>query len=76
MPKVHHEKWYLYWQKLYQKVIHQIVVANAFARFRIVKQSNTALFSIKTTLCETNNTLFGKYYWKLGKMNARFWKNI
>ena len=30
---------------------------------------------IKTILCENTNILFRKNYWKLGKMNARFWKN-
>ena len=30
---------------------------------------------MKITLYETNNILFSKSY-KLGKMNARFWKNI
>ena len=32
------------------------------ARSRIVTHNNTAPFSIKTTLCETNNTLFSKNY--------------
>ena len=35
-----------------------------------------ASFSMKTILCEKTNILFSKNYWKLGKMNARFWKNI
>ena len=30
----------------------------------------------KTILCENTNIVFSKNYWKLGKMNARFWKNI
>ena len=42
----------------------------------MVAHSNTASFLIKTTLYETNNFLFSKKYWKLGKMNARFWRNI
>ena len=37
---------------------------------------NKASFLIKTTLYETNNTLFSKNYWKLGKMNAKFWKTF
>ena len=41
-------------------------------RYRIVTHSGTALFSIKTFLCEPNNILFSKNYLKLGKMNARF----
>ena len=45
-------------------------------RSRIVTHSNTTSLSIKTTLCETNNILFSKNYWKLGKMNTRFWKNM
>ena len=36
----------------------------------------TPSFSIKTTLCDSNNILFSKNYWKLGKVNARFWKKI
>ena len=39
-------------QKLYKKV----------ARSRIVTHTDTALFSIRTTLWETNNILFGKNY--------------
>ena len=42
------------------------------AQLRIV----TASFSIKATSYGTNNILLRKYYWKLGKMNARFWNNI
>ena len=37
--------------------------------------NNVAPFSIKTILCEYTNILFSKSHWKLGKMNARFWKN-
>ena len=37
--------------------------------------NNVAPFSIKTILCENTNILFSKSHWKLGKMNARFWKN-
>ena len=29
-----------------------------------------------TTLCETNNILFSKNYWKLDKVNVKSWKNI
>ena len=47
---------------LYQKVVHQIVAANTLARSHIVTDSNAVLFSIKNTLCETNNTLFSKKY--------------
>ena len=46
------------------------------AHFHIVTHSNTASFSIRITLCETINILPSKNYWKLGKMNAKFWKNI
>ena len=48
--------------KLYQKVTHQIVTANALACSSIVTHSNTASFSIKTTLYETNNIHFRKNY--------------
>ena len=44
--------------------------------FRIVTHSNTASFLIKNILCENTNIFFSNSYWKLGKMNARFWKNI
>ena len=37
---------------------------------------NAASFLIKTILCENTNILFSKKYWKLGEMNARFWKDI
>ena len=37
---------------------------------------NVASFLIKTILCENTNILFSKNYWKLGKMSARFLKNI
>ena len=40
------------------------------------KNSYAASFSIKAILCENTNILFSKNYWKLGKMNARFWKNM
>ena len=36
------------------------VTANALAQSRIVTYSNTASFSIKTTICETKNNLFSK----------------
>ena len=42
----------------------------------IVAQSNAASFLIKTVLCENTNILFSNNYWKLGNMNAKFWKNI
>ena len=42
----------------------------------MVTHSNTASFSMKTILYQTNNILFRKNYSKLGKMNTRFWKNI
>ena len=45
-----------------KKLYTEIVAANALARSRIVAHSNTASFSIKTTLCETNNILFSKNY--------------
>ena len=38
--------------------------------------NNTALFLIKIAVCGAKNNLFSKSYWKLGKMNARFWKKI
>ena len=47
-----------------------------FAFSRIVTQSTTASFSIKITLCETNNIILSKNYSKLDKANARFWQNI
>ena len=53
-----------------------MVAADAPARSRIVTHSNAASFSIKTILCENTNILFGKNYYKLRKMSARFWKNI
>ena len=43
---------------------------------RIITHSNAASFLIKTILCEYTSILFSKNYWKLGKMNARLWKNI
>ena len=46
--------------------------SKALARSPIVTHSSTALFSIKTTLYETNNILFRENYRKLGKMNDRF----
>ena len=53
---------------------------NAFEKYTtktgLCKYSNAASFSIKTILCENTNILFSKNYWKLGKMNARFSKNI
>ena len=49
---------------------------NFLARSRTVTHSNIASFSMKTTLYKTNNILFSKNYWKLGKMKACFWKNI
>ena len=58
------------------KIIHQIVTANSLARSRIVTHSNAASFSAKTILCENTNILFSTNDWKLGKMNAKFWKNI
>ena len=58
--------------KLYQKVLHQIVATNPFARSHKVTHSQVALFLIKTILCETSNILFSRNYQKLGKMNARF----
>ena len=36
--------------------------ANALGRFHIVTHKITASFSIKTILCENNNTLFSKNY--------------
>ena len=62
--------------KLYQTNIHKIVAATALARSRIVTHGNAVSFSIKTILCENTNISFSKNYWKLGKMNATFWKNI
>ena len=50
--------------------------ANSFARSRIITHSNTASFLIKITLHEIYNIPFRKNYWKFGKMNASFWKNI
>ena len=52
------------------------VATNSLARSRIVVHSNAVSFLIKTILCENTNILFSKNYWKLGKMKARFWKNI
>ena len=46
------------------------------ARSRIGTHSNAASFLIETILCESTNILFSKNYWKLGKMNAKFSKNI
>ena len=62
-----------YIKKLYTRLI---VATNALARFCIVRHSNAVSFLIKTILCENTNIVFSKNYWKLGKMNARFWKNI
>ena len=39
-----------------------MVAANAFARSRVVMDSNAALFLIRTNLCENTNILFGKNY--------------
>ena len=74
--KVHCKNWILLWQKLYQKVMHYIIAANASWRYRMVTHINTSSFSMKNILCQTNNILLHKNYWKLGKMNARFWENI
>ena len=49
---------------------------DALARSRIVTRSNTDSFYVKTILCENTNILFSKNYRKLGKINARFSKNI
>ena len=38
--------------------------------------SNTASFLIKTILCGNSNILFSKNYWKLRKMNGRFWRTF
>ena len=73
--KVHHKNQTSKWWKLYQKVIPQIIDANALGRSRIVAQYNAASFSVKAILCENTTILFSKNYWKLGKMNARFWKS-
>ena len=62
--------------KAISKLIHKIKAANALARSHIVTHSNAVSFSIKTILCENTNISFSKNYWKLGKMNATFWKNI
>ena len=51
------QNWTLEWQKLYQKVIPNIVAANALALSRLVTHNNP-IFSIKTTLCETSNIRF------------------
>ena len=48
------------------------LAANALAQSRMVTHSNTALFLIKTILCENTNNRFSKNYWKLGKMNVGF----
>ena len=58
--------------KALSKRVIEIVAANALARSRIVTPCNTTSFLIKTPLCETNNILLHKNYWKLGKMNATF----
>ena len=50
--------------------------ANTLARSRIVTHRKAASFLIKTILCENTSICFSKNYWKLGKMNARTWKNI
>ena len=62
--------------RLHTYIYIYIYIANALARSRIDTYCNTALLSIKNTLCETKIIIFSKSYWKLGKMNARFWKNI
>ena len=46
-------------QKLYQKVIHYNVAANALPHSCIVRH-NAALFLIKTILYETNNNFIAK----------------
>ena len=56
--------------------MQEIAAASALAASRIFAHINAASFLLKTILCETNSILFSKNYWKLGKMNARFWKNI
>ena len=43
------------------------------AYLRIVTKSH---FRKKNIFCENTNIHFSKNYGKLGKMNARFWKNI
>ena len=59
------------------KAISKITIAAIpLARYSIVTHSNAASFSIKTIMCENTNILFSNNYWKLGKMNAKFWKNI
>ena len=49
-------------EKVISKVIHQVVAPNVFAHSYIATHKNTASFSIKTTLCETNDILFSKNY--------------
>ena len=62
-----------YMKKLYTRLqLHVDVLAHS----RIVTHSKAASFTIKTILCENINILFSKNYWKLGKMNGRFSKNI
>ena len=44
------------------QAVHWIVAANDLEPSRIVTHNNTASFSIKTILCETNNIPFSKNY--------------
>ena len=63
-------------EKATSKCCTLIVAINALPRSHIVMHSNAASFLIKTILFKNTNIFFSKNYWKLGKMNARFWKNF
>ena len=54
-----------------KKLYTRFAAGNARTCSRIVTRSTTVSFSIKITLCETNNIAFSKNYSKLGKTNAR-----
>ena len=56
-----------YFKKLYSRLELQMPL-HVPAQLRLITQPRI--------LCKTNNYFFAKNFWKLGKMNARFWKNI
>ena len=46
--------------KAYEKLLHEIVATNAFARFVVVAHSYVASISRKVILCQTNNIFYSQ----------------
>ena len=54
-------------------------MARSHAKMRLKSATQKLNFGIAKafeSLCQNNNIVFSKNYWKLGKMNARFWESI